>query len=36
MIGLPQEEGIDYPKGKAGPLGSYWAGRDRFSHERIQ
>jgi hypothetical protein len=36
IIGCPHEEGIDYPDGKSCPQCPYWAGRDRFSHERIQ
>jgi len=36
IIGCPHEEGIDYPNGKSCPQCSYWAGRDRFTHERIQ
>jgi|ERR1700730_9762490 hypothetical protein len=36
LIGCPHEEGIDYPDGKSCPLCPYWAGRDRFTRERIQ
>ncbi len=36
IIGCPHEEGIDYPEGKSCPKCPYWAGRDRFTHERIQ
>lgn len=36
IIGCPHEEGIDYPEGKSCPKCPYWAGRDRFNHERIQ
>jgi hypothetical protein len=36
IIGCPHEEGIDYPDGKSCPQCPYWAGRDRFTHERIQ
>jgi len=36
IIGCPHEEGIDYPEGKSCPQCPYWAGRDRFTHERIQ
>jgi hypothetical protein len=36
LIGCPHEEGIDYPEGKSCPQCPYWAGRDRFTHERIQ
>jgi hypothetical protein len=35
IIGCPHEEGIDYPAGKSCPQCPYWAGRDRFTHERI-
>ena len=36
IMGCPHEEGIDYPEGKSCPKCPYWAGRDRFTHERIQ
>lgn len=36
ILGCPHEEGIDYPEGKSCPQCPYWAGRDRFTHERIQ
>jgi hypothetical protein len=36
VIGCPHEEGIDYPEGTSCPQCPYWAGRDRFTHERIQ
>jgi hypothetical protein len=36
IIGCPHEEGIDYPEGNSCPQCPYWAGRDRFTHERIQ
>jgi len=36
IIGCPHEEGIDYPEGKSCPQCPYWAGRDRFTKERIQ
>jgi len=36
LIGCPHEEGIDYPAGKSCPQCPYWAGRDRFTRERIQ
>jgi hypothetical protein len=36
IIGCPHEEGIDYPEGKSCPQCPFWAGRDRFTHERIQ
>ena len=35
VIGCPHEEGIDYPEGHSCPHCPYWAGRDRFTHERI-
>jgi hypothetical protein len=35
IIGCPHEEGIDYPEGKSCPQCPFWAGRDRFLHERI-
>jgi len=35
IIGCPHEEGIDYPEGKSCPRCPFWAGRDRFTHERI-
>ena len=35
LIGCPHEEGIDYPEGKSCPKCPYWAGRDRFTRERI-
>ena len=34
IIGCPHEEGIDY-HGPTCPLCSYWAGRDRWSGERV-
>ena len=35
IIGCPHEEGTDYPEGASCPWCPYWAGRDRFTHERI-
>ena len=35
IIGCPHEEGIDYPEGQACSECPYWAGRDRFSGERV-
>jgi hypothetical protein len=35
IIGCPHEEGIDYPKGKSCPQCPYWAGRDRFTGQRV-
>jgi len=36
IIGCPHEEGIDYPEGTSCPKCPYWAGRDRWTGERIQ
>ena len=36
IIGCPHEEGIDYPEGTSCPQCPYWAGRDRFTKERVQ
>ena len=36
IIGCPHEEGTDYLDGTTGPQCPYWAGRDRFTHQRIQ
>jgi hypothetical protein len=36
LLGCPHEEGIDYPEGQSCPQCPYWAGRDRFTNERIQ
>jgi hypothetical protein len=36
ILGCPHEEGIDYPDGTSCPQCPYWAGRDRYSHVRIQ
>ena len=36
IIGCPHEEGSDYPEGASCPQCPYWAGRDRFTHERSQ
>jgi hypothetical protein len=35
IIGCPHEEGTDYPEGTSCPQCPLWAGRDRFTHERI-
>ena len=35
IIGCPHEEGTDYPEGASCPQCPYWAGRDRFTHERV-
>ena len=36
IIGCPHEEGIDYPEGRSCPECPYWAGRDRWTKEKIQ
>jgi hypothetical protein len=36
IIGCPHEEGIDYPDGQVCPRCPFWAGRDRWTGERIQ
>lgn len=36
IIGCPHEEGIDYPEGKSCPKCPYWAGRDRWTLDRVQ
>jgi hypothetical protein len=36
IIGCPHEEGTDYPQGTSCQRCPYWAGRNRFTHERIQ
>jgi len=36
IIGCPHEEGVDYPEGTSCQQCPYWAGRNRFTHERIQ
>jgi hypothetical protein len=36
IMGCPHEEGIDYKEGKSCPKCRYWAGRDRFTYNRIQ
>ena len=36
VIGCPHEEGIDYPEGTSCPKCPYWAGRNRFTKERVQ
>lgn len=35
IIGCPHEEGVDYPEGKSCPQCQFWAGRDRWTSERI-
>ena len=35
IIGCPHEEGVDYPEGSSCPQCPFWAGRDRWSQERI-
>ena len=36
IIGCPHEEVVDYPEGTSCPKCPYWAGRDRWTKERIQ
>ncbi|HLN99676.1 MAG TPA: hypothetical protein VK208_14545 [Pyrinomonadaceae bacterium] len=36
IFGCPHEEGVDYPEGASCPQCPFWAGRDRFTQERIQ
>ncbi len=36
IIGCPHEEGIDYPDGASCPQCPYWAGRDRWTGDRVQ
>ncbi len=36
ILGCPHEEGIDYPEGTSCPKCPFWAGRDRFTKDRIQ
>ena len=36
IIGCPHEEVIDYPEGTSCPQCPYWAGRNRFTKERVQ
>jgi hypothetical protein len=35
VIGCPHEEGPDYPEGQSCPQCPYWAGRDRWTDERV-
>jgi hypothetical protein len=35
VIGCPHEEGIDYPSGSSCPACPYWAGRNRWTRDRI-
>ena len=35
IIGCPHEEGVDYLEGKYCPQCPYWAGRDRWTKERV-
>ncbi|MEJ2009097.1 MAG: hypothetical protein P8Z30_13245 [Acidobacteriota bacterium] len=35
ILGCPHEEGVDYPEGESCPKCPFWAGRDRFTGERI-
>jgi hypothetical protein len=36
IIGCPHEEGTDYAEGERCPQCPFWAGRDRWTGERIQ
>jgi hypothetical protein len=36
IIGCPHEETIDYPEGTSCPKCPFWAGRDRWTKQRIQ
>lgn len=36
ILGCPHEEGVDYAEGKSCPRCPFWAGRDRFTGDRIQ
>jgi hypothetical protein len=36
IFGCPHEETIDYPEGTSCPKCPFWAGRDRWTKERIQ
>ena len=35
IMGCPHEEVVDYPEGQSCPKCPYWAGRDRFTGERV-
>ena len=35
IIGCPHEEGIDYAKGTSCPQCPFWAGRDRWTGEKV-
>lgn len=35
IIGCPHEEGVDYPEGTSCPQCPFWAGRDRWTRERV-
>ncbi|WP_347279705.1 hypothetical protein [Plasticicumulans sp.] len=35
IIGCPHEAGVHYPEGGTCPVCTYWAGRDRFTGERL-
>ncbi len=35
ILGCPHEEGIDYPEGESCPECPYWAGRNRFTGDRL-
>jgi hypothetical protein len=36
IMGCPHEEGIDYPRGSVCPKCTFWIGRDRFTHDRME
>jgi hypothetical protein len=36
IIGCPHEETIDYPEGTSCPKCPFWAGRNRWTKERVQ
>ncbi len=36
IIGCPHEEGVDYPEGQNCPQCPFWAGRDRWTGQRLQ
>lgn len=35
IIGCPHEEGVDYPSGASCPVCPYWAGRNRWTRDRV-
>jgi uncharacterized protein YecA (UPF0149 family) len=34
ILGCPHEEGVDYPLGGVCPVCPFWAGRNRFTHQK--